>query len=641
MIRARISSSVALFALLVVLVIFSHKLLANKVIGEGLTNEDYVGFQFVRVYKDEIFSNPIGFWYRDSLHNVAHDFYIGLLDLLFKENYDMYLYSSIFLKILATLSLFPLVLLITKNKFLAFLATFLFGISYPSAGALRLYVVGNEYLGIALMNLFLVIYVYCVRKISLRLLMLSSLVVTLSFLAAPIRVFPVFAIVLLVEAFVLIRSKFSNFLPVLMRILAIFLPSVIIVLLSLEVTGSGSYGTAGIPDFLRKVGEGNWWLMLVPFWGFGYTFLPIRYMVQTFGLLDVNHYNLQTYLLFLFKPFVIFLVSSWVLSVFISKQKFRFFLILVSINTVLDVLLFIIFSRHFSIDPKLVVGGGFSSFSGLYASLLANYIISVAISCLIEWYLTGRNNILLLATAISPFLSLMFVISQWIFTRDYNIYAEGMHRYFVLPAIGSYLFLACLIVLIYQKAIKKRGIFVSFSYLLMGLIILSIISVSNSETSMIFDGRKTQGHDLRIQESMKNQALSYIPRDKVQEDLLIYVKFKSDKLEDANSWEDIFDWRDIIMWMGLKRSYLANNRMEGCIAMTWDMDELQKMFTIQNGTRGFLYEDPQGHKDGFCATPGQSSSMNGKFLPLENLYVFAIDQTRVIDLSQEIRKEFE
>lgn len=641
--KAKTFSLILLFVVLSVLVIFFHKLLSDVVIGQLLTFEDYGGLQFVRLYIDKIFSDPIYFWNQDILHNVSHDFYIAFLDVLFKENYDMYLYSSIFLKVLATLSLFPLVLVITKNKLLAFLSTFLFGVSYPSAGALRLYVVGNEYLGVALMNFFFVAYYYSIKRGSVWwLLFILSLMATLTFLAAPIRTYPLFIIILLVELIILVKNRFRQFIPTILRASVVFIPSVFILMGSLRLTGSGAYGIAGIPDFLTKVANGNWWLMLNPLWGLAYTFLPFASMLQLFGKLDVVNFSFSTYLIFLFqKAFIIFTLVSIVLAAILAKQKLRFFLILTSINLIADILLYVIFSHHLSIPKDLVREGGYDAFSGIYANLVASYIISVAVTCLIEWFFQGKKNFMLLLTFLSPFISLFFIISQWIFTRDYNMYREGTHRYFVIPAIGSYLFVACLIVLIYQKSKITNKIYASLANLLIFFLLLSIINISRGEQEMIFMGAKIQGLNLSTQQSMQNQAISYIPKDKLQDDLLIYIKFKSDKLGDANTWENLFDWYSLRLWMGVKASHLANSKIRNCIVMTWDASELLKMTKIQNNIKGFLYDD-SGNKMGACGvSPTGQGSAAGKFIPLDHLFAFTIDQDKVIDITKQVRVDFE
>lgn len=630
--RTEILSHLFIFLTLILLVIFSQIILLKPIVGQGLTNEDYVGLFEARLYKDQIFTDPINTWKEIGLHNATHTFYMYFLDVLFGENYTMYLYSSIFLKIVAALLLYPLILILTKNKLLSFLGTLLYAISYPSAGALYLYVVGNEYLGAAFLNLFLISYYYCVKKTTYITLFLSSFIIVLAFLSAPIRIFPVFLIILTIELYLLIKSKFSQLLSSILRITAIFLPIAIITLLSLGAYGGDAYNLVGWPDFLKKIMDGNWYLTLYPLWGLGYTFLPVAHF-HILGKIDVS--NLSSFLGSLLQtPLIIFSIASSLLAFFIAQKRMRFFFILISVNLLLDIVLFFLSTHHFSIPQNLVREySGIPFLAGLYSNILANYIISVSFTSLIEWYLTGRNNKLLFWIFILPFLSLLFIVGQWIFTRDYYMYQEGIHRYFVIPAIGSYLFIASLMVMIYQR---KKASPRFFAGLVIIFLLFLIFNISKNEIAQLFYGKKGSGKNLQLQQSMKDQALSYIPKDKIKDDLLIYFKFASNK-GNANQWEDTFDWRNLTFWMHIKRSYLTNNSIDGCIAMTWDYSELQKMAKIQDGSKGFLYKD-EGNKEMRCFHNGIGYSLDGKLVKLDDFYAFAVEGPKVINITEEVKK---
>lgn len=634
MFKAKISSHIFLFGILTLLVIFSQFILLKPIIGQGLTNEDYVGFFKVRLYKDQMFSDPIKTWRAIGLHDATHDFYIGFLNKFFGEDYTMYLYTSIFIKIIATLLLYPLIFIITKSKLLGFLGSFLFGLSYPSTGALYLYVVGNEYLGVALMNLFLIVYYLCIKKPSYLLITLLSLIILLCFLASPIRIFPIFILVLLIEAYILIKNKFSKFYLPVIRIIAIFLPVILVTVLSAANSGSGSYDLSGWPDFLKKITNGNWFLLLNPLWGLGYTFLPAAYLNF---LVPINISTIFTFLLSLFLgPLIKLGIVSLILSFLISVKKLRFFLTLMLINLIFDIVVFILYTHHLGIPPALVREYSGPSFvAGLYSGILAAFIFSIAISCGIEWVLTGKKNLLLFFAFISPFISLFFILGQWFFTRDYYMYQEGIHRYFVIPAIGSCLFIASILVIIYQR----RSVYFRIpALLLITFILFQFFNISRAEISQLFNGKKGSGRELKVQQSMQEQTMNYIPRDRLNEDVFVYIKFKSDKFEDANQWEDTFDWRDLTYWMSIKKSYLTNKIIDGCVVLTWDLSVLKKIATIQNGVKGFLYKN-EGAQEMRCFHNATGYTLDGKFVNLDNFYAFAIDGPKVINITDEVKKK--
>lgn len=619
--------------MLILLVVLSQILLLKPIIGQGLTTEDYVGFSSIRISKDTMFSNPVNYWVQIGIHDAAHNLYLGFQDILFGENYTMYLYFDIFFKVVATLLLYPLIIIISKNKLLAFLGTFIYSISYSTAGALYLYVVGNEYLGVALFYIFLITYYFCIRQTNFWSLLLSSLTMTLSFLVLPIRIFPVFAIIPLIEVFILIKSKLSKFTPFLLRIVALFLPIAIIMLFSLKNSGTGAYDFESLPIFLKRITDGNWYLLLYPLWGFGYTYLPVAYF-HIFGVIDISNYF--TFIESLFRaPVIIFSAVSLFLAFFISKKHISFFFTVMLIDLFLNTVLFILYTHHFSIPRNLVHGYSHPSFTaGLYSNILANFVISIAIACGIEWFLTGRKSNLLFFVFVSPFFSLFFIVCQWFFTRNYYMYQEGIHRYFVIPAIGSYLFLAGILTLIYQRKKLNQRFFAS---VLIIFIIFQIFNISKAEIAQVFYGKKGSGRDLQIQQSMQSQTLSYIPRNKLRNDMLFYIKLKSDIIGDANRWEDTFDWRNLTFWMPIKKSYLLDEAIEGCTAMTIDYSELQKMAKVQNGSKGFLYKKG-GNKEARCAHKGYTRFLDEYFIKVDDFYAFAISKDlKVINITDEVK----
>ncbi len=629
----KIFSGPIIFPALVLIIIFFQFILLKPIVGQGLTNEDYGGFYQIRFSKDQMFSDPIGTWKKVGIHNATHDFYLGFLDSLYGKNYTMYLYTNIFFKIVATLLLYPLILLLTKNRLFSFLGTFLYGLSYPSTGALYLYVVGNEYLGVALMLLFLIVYYYCVKKPTIITVSLLSLIVTFGYLASPIRIFPIFIIILFVELFILIKDKKCNFIVSVLRLSAIFLPIITITLNSLGNVGGDAYSPAGWPDFIKKITNGNWYFLLNPLWGLGYTFLPAASLNI---LVPINISNLSAYISSLiYKPFIIFGAVSLILSFIISNKPFRFFSISMLINLIFDVIIFVLYTHHFGIPEHLVIGYAGPSFNaGLYSGILAAFIISISISCGIEWYLTGKKNTLLLFALLSPFFALLFILGQWFFTRDYYMYQEGIHRYFVISTIGSYLFIASILTLLYQRNKRINRL---LALLLILVVIFQIFSISQAEIAQLFYGKKSSGRELQIQESMKAQTLSYISKDKMNGNLLIYIKFKTEEVEAPNQWEDIFDWRNLTYWLPIEMSYITNNTTNACIALTWDFLELQKMATVQNGSKEFLYRN-EGNKEMRCIRNGEGYSLDGKFISLENLYAFAVEGPKVINITDEVKK---
>lgn len=612
------------FVLLVILVMFSQFLLLGPIIGQGFTHEDYVGLFKSRLYQEKFFTDPVNTWIAIGIHDAAHDFYIAFLDFLFGENYNMYLYTNIFFKVVATLLLYPLIFIISKSKSLAFLATLLYALSYPSTGALYLYVVGNEYIGVALMNLFLIVYYLSLKKNSYKLLSLASLLIFLSFMVSPIRVFPLFAIILIVEYFILIKDKLSRLFFSMIRILAIFLPILLFVFGTGNKSSVDTYGLSTIPSFFKLIIAGNWYLLLNPLWGLGHSLIPAPYF-RIFGPIYLSSFHM-----YLISPFHLLLVLMGLLSSFLlSNKPYKFFLKFVLIDLVLQGVLFLLLTHHLTINPKLIQEYNPVVFLlGQYAGILAIFVISISISCFLEYFSTGRKNNLFLLIFLSPLISLIFISGQWFFTQQQFMYQGAIHRYLVIPQIGLSLFLATYIIIAYQK---KGGVWI---IAISCLIILTTLLFSKSEIERGFYIKRDAGEDLQAQESMKSQVLKNIPAEKIRQDLLFYIKLSKGP-QQTTPYENAFDWHNLFLWMHIKKSYITDGEVNGCVVLIWGYSELRKMAKVQNQMPGFIYKDG-GEKEGMCFKNGEPDSLDGKFFGLDQFYAFSVEGKYVRNITPEI-----
>ena len=612
--------------LLIILVISTQFFLIKPIIGQGFTHEDYVGLLPARILKDKFFKDPIGTWQQIGLHDASHVFYIHFLDILFGENYNMYLYFSAFLKILATLSLFPLILIVTKNKLLAFLGTFLYSISYSSFGALYLYVLGNEYLSLLFLNIFLIIYYICIRKTKIWLVLLSSIFIILSYLSSPIRIFPLFAIIILTELFFLIRSKFSNLLPFLLRVVLVYLPIILIVFSSTGKSSGDGYGLSSIPVFLKIIEKGHWYLLLNPLWGLGHSLIPSSYF-HFFGQV-----NISNFLSYIFSTFhFLILIIAFILSFLLSAKPIRFFLIFVFINSMLEIIIYTLLIHHLGISHELILEYNPEVFIlGQYAGILAAFVLSFSIAAFVQWHLDSKANRLLLFIFFAPFISLIFIGGQWLFTQQYFMYQEGIHRYLVIPQVGMSIFLASILTSSYRKN-------QSWWYVFLTVIIFLNFFISKGEIERVFYIKRNAGANLQTQELMKSQVLSSIPNKNLKNDLLFFVKLSAGP-KYSTPLEDSLDWRNLIYWMHTKRSYLTEQGMNGCVAIIWEVNELQRIAVLQNGEKGFLFSDG-ANGEASCLNNGLGVSTDKRFYKISDFYAFIIDTMGLRNITYEIIKK--
>ena len=222
-------------------------------------------------------------WKKVGIHESGYAIYVGLLGEILGMNYQAYNYVNIFFKILSAVTLFPLILIVFKNRLLATITTFIYGITSASTGSLYWMMKGGMYLGITFMNLFLLSYYFAVTKKKIFWLILSSILIFITYISSAVRVYPVFPIIILIETIWLIfnRSKGDGkFLQIkvrelktsIIRIVAFFLP-VFLVASRAPVSPHGFIGRKTVM-LLTDIKNGNLHDLLSPLAGIGSSFLP-------------------------------------------------------------------------------------------------------------------------------------------------------------------------------------------------------------------------------------------------------------------------------------------------------------------------------------------------------------------------------
>lgn len=627
------------FALLILLVIFTQYFLLKPVLGQGLTHDDLEVFYSAKLWGEKIISDPINTYIHFGPHYAYQEFYTFFLDFLFGSNFDYYLLFGIFLKVLATLSLYPLILLLFKRRSLAFLTTFLYGVSYASAGSLWYYTLGVEYLSIAFMNLFLISYYYFVKKMTILLAFLTPFLLIITFITSPVRVFPIIAIIFFIESFLLIKKRFSVIGTNLLRVILLFLPLVMIIVPFVGFIGiREAYSLDKGSSFITAIASGNWFLLINPLAGLGHMFLSLPKLL-VFGQLDIA--NFPSYLSFiLLGPFFIFGIAALILSFIFSKKPFRFFVKLIFINFLLEIFLFFLATYHFSISTKLLTGyDPYVFFYFIYAALVALFIVSISTVCFLEWRNYFRKDQHLLISFISIIFSFVFIIGSWLFSRESYMHQGGIHRYLVIPQLGVSLFIANIFVAVLQKS--KAGLKV-FTSLLISLVFIYIFIMSKDEIARGFNFKKVNGENLEAQILMQDQILKDIPTNKFSEDIIFFIRHPDEQASldpSINPWIRAFDLGNMTTRMLLIKSYKTGKKLDGCIAVVWDEQILREMFTVQESIKGFLYKEGS-NKQARCVKKGKGIGSDGVFYTLDNFYAFAIESTSLSNITEEMKSQF-
>ena len=293
------TTSILLFSLLLIIVSINEFILGGKSLDLGFFTDDWL---FLSHYR-EFVANPIldilVAWKNIGSHNFSHSYYMGLLHFFFGLDFTAYRYFNLILKIFAVLSLYPLVLILFRNKPIAALATFIYSIHFSSFGMLDGPSRGEDFIGIIFMNFFFLIYMLLRRKGEIPLIYLLGLTIIFSttIFIDPTRFFPLIFFVVMLEIYkFILNRKFSELKTCMRHVFILLSPFLFVFIFTPQ---------AIIPELLYFVTKykimvaGNFQLLLVPFASFGSMFLPKDYW-SFFGKPDYT--NFINYLFYAARP---------------------------------------------------------------------------------------------------------------------------------------------------------------------------------------------------------------------------------------------------------------------------------------------------------------------------------------------------
>ena len=613
--------------------IYLQFLLLKSFFGLGLNHDDITTLLNTRFWGDDLWSKITNNWTQLGPHYAYQHIYMYILDYLFGSNFTLYRITSMVLRFIEILTLYFLVSITLKDKLLAILATLIYSISAASTGALFLLPSGGEYLAAAFMNLFFLSYFFLIKKGSL--LIPTSLLLLLSYLASPVRVFPIFSIILITEIFLLLDKK-TKFVQSLSRIIIFILPIAFIMLpVANFIVGSGDVFSLNSKNQLFKVlSEGNLWPSLNPLAGLGYMFLSM----PNFNLLgSMESFNFVNYLFFLmYGPIKLFAIILLPLSFVISKQPLRFFAITLLSYFIFALLVFLIlvYPSPNSIYPRLdYTAGDFKNY--LNAVLIGGTVLIFSISCGLEWLLDGRKNKLLFIAFISIPFAGIFITGQWLFTQLSYTHIGAAHRYLTIPQIGTSIFMATLITLSYRK--YGNHPYQKIVLVTTTLFLFFFFSMGEAEVTNANKGEKLAGRDLKMQNDMQTPILNNIPHNKLNGNLLFYIETVHNPKTLVPHLR-AFDLSDFVNWMIIRKSYYTERKVAGCIAIFWDDENLLKeSATIKEGERGFLYDyKVDKNMNSFCIHEGETKTSDDLFYKLEDFHAFSIQGSKVENITQKI-----
>lgn len=594
-----------LFLLLVPIVILSQLIILEPHLNYGFSDVD-VGFLTSYRQIKQLYPNLIeNFWATFKKWGVyAHQsYYIGFqweffgLDILSYQDFRPYQIITHVFKTLATLAVFPFVLIISGSSLVAAITVILFAFSYGAVGTMYTIVTSSDYIGVLSMAIFLWVYALMIKgnKSDWWWLGLMGVLFALTLYLSTERMYPLIPFVLVTEIFLIWRNRSKVSIVNGLKRLSLLLSPIIIGLI-IHPNLAFHFILGDTASLISSLLAGEGFRLLYPFISLGSLILPNHYW-RYFGTLKIDTF--ADYLdFFISGPIIIFTVSTIVIAFIISQKPIRFFLWAIMPTIVFGLLTYILGSQFGGkLDKEFLVPG-----------LLGGYLISLALAAFIEWL--KRPDRLLLGLFIAPFFALLYIILTW---AAQNIYLlpVGAHRYLTVPAFGVSLFWGFLLTLMFRR-LYYANTFTRVISFLPYLLIIPIMLIGTSEIRDFFNGQLNNGFGATDKGMMRVQLynqLSSFPTDKPS---LFSFDFNEDR--DNGYYYDNTILASFKQWMLWTDKINFNDGIAP--DSLWNKPEiLPSIIAEKDGKKGFLY--------------------NEKFYEPEYFYAFKLKNKQVIDVTKE------
>jgi len=520
------------------------------------------------------FEKMLRVW-RSGIHESGYLAYMGVLGDIFGSNYKAYNYVSIYLKIVSTITLFPLVFVVFKDRILAFLTAFFYGITAASTGSLYWVLKGVTFLGTALMNLFLAAYYLAIARKSNIWLLLSSVLLTLSFLVSAVRIYPVLAIVLLVEVYVSARTK--KVMQSIVRTIVLFVPVGILTSLA-SISPRGGVESKPIVIF-RYILSGNLHDLLSPIAGLGYSFFTNHYWPFFGKITPETFIGFPNYFQYITGwPLLIFMTITLVLSFGASRNWKAFFVKVVALNFFLQIIMYFIATYHFLIPEQMRINYDKGLFYLLkYPTLVGIYSLSIMSVAFLEWTKNKKNTILA-ALWVGPLYSLIFLVFMWLLLGYLLNGYNSTGYYYAVPSMGMSLMVAAALTLLYKR-LNKTVMGKLLSLLLIAFTIGMVFWTSKQEIKISFTADNLGKVTVDQQMDLHRKIIEKLGTDFERGNLLIFFDLPKDN---ANNF-----YKTALSGFAEMTTFSRGDETVGCVWTMVDESSLVVSFNA-GGSNGFV-----------------------------------------------------
>lgn len=582
------------FLILIPVVVFLQFIFLKDHLRYGFADVDWMfllGFKELAVLFDNPVANIVESWKRGGVYTYQY-YYIGLIENFFGLNYSTFQNVTIIFKIISTLSIYPLICLVTKNRLASFLATILYAVCYSSVGVMYTVVTSGLFVAIPVMSLFFIWYYHLLtqEKNSFAGIFTGTVLFFATILLATERMYPLVPTVALIELFWWFKNGYTK--VYLFKGLKRLSPFLVLFLAYFFYSPTTFTLLSGNTEVTyNKLLSGNWQVILSPVISLGSLFLPKDYWIF-FGVPKIE--NISSYIIYLLtEPMVIFFFLTMIMSFFIATKKIKFIRDILLFTFIAGMIVYVLSTHNLSIAESLRMN---FDLSYIVPALIGSYILSLTLVLFNEWNALGKKNSLLICMVGAIVIAFVFILTTWI-PADYVLVFTGVHRYLTIPGIGSSIFLAGLISIFFNKLRSSKTTRPFAFTIFLVLIPIFIMNWKIIGNHMKYELEFT-GTDATEHTRMKSKLWSYLNNFSKSEPSIFYFDESQDYVN------GYFDETTIMagfnFWMRFRGSEIVSPDLAPVLfrsnlicpePRSMCLNKVKSYITEENGIKGISYGD--------------------------------------------------
>lgn len=533
-------------------------------------------------------------------------YYLGLLNFFFGSNFESYHQVTHVLKIIATITAYPLFFVISGSSFAAFLASIVFAFSPSAAGSLESVIHGITYGAIITFNIFLSLYIFFVknRVSKFSLLFVCGVFLLLSLVFSPIKLYPTIMLVLIFELIWLVRNRSKSSLIIsIKRAFILLSPFLIFFVFKPAENEIGGFNKlwVHIVSLVESLSNGRLDHLLIPFVALSTTILPPKF----WDFIGINQTSVFIeYLVHLFTiSMAVLIIPTALLAGILSKKILKFCLVVFLTTAIGGILTYFFSIGHSGILINQAIAGFF--------------LLGLSLAFLIEWL--HNKNQLYIGLFFGPLVAFFYIINIWSGSGELDLFFSGVHRYVSVPSIFTSLFLGTLITALY-KSLKQKSKLKLLSFLPF-LILIPVILLSIKEINSWYDYQFAIGFQEEDKIYMRSQLNQYFQNLDPDNPRLIYIDIYTDR-ENTQYYGNT-----VVAGFNVWPIWLPNINFKRELVpyLTTDFNLLKSSVTRVNGQKGILYN--------------QTLYKRGVFYKPENFYALLLKSKKVIDITEQVKTE--